>query len=311
MRKIVVAGSLNMDLVAGVREFPAAGETVLGEDFRTFAGGKGANQAYAAARLGAHVAMLGQVGNDAAGEAQIRNLASVGVDTDSIGRDPDRPSGTAIIAVDAAKENRIIVIPGANGTFTPERLEKSRELLTGAALVLLQLEIPLDTVLAAARRARDGGARVMLDPAPARPLPAELVERVDYLTPNLGELATLTGTRLGADSPIGDIIAAARDLCARGARKVIVKLGGRGALLVSRDEYHPWPAFQVEAVDTTAAGDCFNAAFAVALVEGRSEIEAGVFASAAAACSVTRPGAQASMPSREEVEALVTRTRSV
>ena len=308
MPEIVVAGSLNLDIVATVERFPAAGETVAGEDLRTFPGGKGANQAYAAARLGARVAMVGRVGNDAAGETLIESLVSASVDTVGIGRDPDRPTGTAIIAVDVGRENRIIVIPGANGAFTPERLERNRELLARAAIVLLQLEIPLDTVLAAARWAREGGARVMLDPAPACPLPAGLEPRVDYLTPNLGELAALTGAELTGESPLPDIIDAARVLGTGGARKVIVKLGERGALLVSHDEHHLWPAFPAEPVDTTAAGDCFNAAFAAGLVSGRSEIEAGVFACAAAAISVTRKGAQASMPSRDEVEALLKRS---
>jgi ribokinase len=304
-----VAGSLNLDLVASVPRFPGAGETITGHGFRTFPGGKGANQACAAGKLGARVAMIGRLGRDAAADALLASLAAAGVGTELVARDPDHPSGTAIIAVDASRENRIIVVPGANGAFTPEALAPASEVLREAACVLLQLEIPLATVVAAARLARAGKAIVILDPAPAGPLPDALFADVDYLTPNLGELATLSGAAFDEDASLDRIAAAARLLVRRGARRVIAKLGARGALLVTELAAHHWPPFPVTPVDTTAAGDAFNAAFAVALVAGETELDAGVFASAAAACSVTRSGAQASLPSREEVEAL-RRTRA-
>jgi ribokinase len=303
--EIVVVGSINRDLVVTVSEAPGAGETVLGKDLRTFHGGKGANQAYAAGRLGARVAFAGRVGSEPEAREQIDALARAGVDTRFLTRDPGRPGGTAIIVVDARKENRIIVVPGANGGFGPDGLEACRGILAAARCVLLQLEIPMETVVAAAGIAREGGALVILDPAPARPLPPELLERADYLTPNLGELSILTGASLGTDSSIEEIAAAARKLCGRGERKTIAKLGARGALLVSAAGEHLQPAFAVRAVDTTGAGDCFNAAFAAALVRGRSEAEALAFAAAAAACSVTRPGAQAGMPSLQDVEAML------
>lgn len=315
--RIVVVGSLNSDLVAFLDEFPGPGETVTGHDFKTFPGGKGANQAYAAARLGAATAMIGQVGQDAAGDIQIRNLQQAGVETSHVCRHESAPTGTAIIGVDRARQNRIVVIPGANGAFTPAHLEPCATLLGEADFVLLQLEIPMETVIAAARLAKAGRAQVVLDPAPAAPLPAELWGQVDYLTPNVSELATLAGIALqeASDDAITD---AARTLCWRGVPRVIAKLGERGAMLVSSDEVQHWPAFPVTPVDTTAAGDCFNAAFAAALLDAApagnaraftsaDHARAGRFACAAAAIAVTRPGAQPGMPTRDEVEALLAR----
>lgn len=300
--RIVVVGSLNSDLVAFLDRFPDAGETVRGRDFKSFCGGKGANQAYAAGRLGASTAMVGQVGDDAAGAAQLENLQSAGVNIEFVWRDANAPTGTAVIGVDVARQNRIIVIPGANGTFTPARLEACQQLLANAEFVLIQLETPMETVQAAAEAAKSGSARVILDPAPATPLSDRLLQNIDYLTPNLAELATLTG-RLIADE--ASVVAAARELCSRGAGKVIAKLGEHGAMLVTPQQVEHCPAFDVSPVDTTAAGDCFNAAFSAALVSGKSESEALRFACAAAAVSVTRAGAQPSMPTRGEVQALL------
>lgn len=305
MKRIVVVGSLNNDLVFTAKKFPGPGETVMGESLRTFCGGKGANQAFAAGKLGTDVTMLGQVGNDAAGQAQIANLSSAGVRTHWIARDKDQPTGTAIIGVDAQRENRIVVIPGANGTFTAKILERSAEVFAGASFVLLQLEIPMPTVEAAAKLAKKAGAIVILDPAPAAPLPDQLLATCNYLTPNLTELAALTQRRLNDNSSADQIIAAARQLCARGVTKVIAKLGRRGAMLVTHESATSWPAFEVDAVDTTAAGDAFNGAFAAQLAGGADESGAAIFASAAAAISVTRAGAQASMPTRDEVEAFI------
>lgn len=300
--EIVVVGSLNTDLVATVERFPEAGETLPGSDFKVYCGGKGANQAYAAGRLGGNVAMIGLVGNDPFGAAQIENLASVGVQTGAVQRDPDQPTGTAVIGVEASGENRIIYVPGANGAFGPDRLRSSLELLGRAKLILLQLEIPLETVGEAIRIGKAGGARIVLDPAPAARIPDEWFTSIDFLTPNLGELRLLTGASLAHGTPLDNIVETARALCERGVAQVIVKLGAQGAVGVTLDGYQHWHACDVQAVDTTAAGDCFNAAFSVELAAGRSEREAGSFAVSAASVSVTRKGAQSAMPTRGEVE---------
>jgi ribokinase len=227
------------------------------------------------------------------------------VNTSLIERDGTAPTGTAVIGVDASRQNRIIVIPGANGTFTAKRLERASAILAQADFVLLQLEIPMETVEAAAALAKKGGARVILDPAPAAPLSPLLLRNVDYLTPNLNELAALTGKKMADDAPLETVTKMARTLCDRGAGRVVAKLGERGAVLVSLSAEMHWQTFPVTPVDTTAAGDCFNAAFAAALVAGRAEAEAGRFACAAAAISVTRAGAQPAMPSRAEVDRLL------
>jgi ribokinase len=306
---IVVIGSLNADFVVTVPRFPGPGETVPGGSFTVFAGGKGANQAYAAARLGGDVSMVGQVGNDTHAGLLKNNLASAGVHVSHVATDEAVSSGVAVISIDRAGQNQIVFVAGANGTFTADRLEQSRELIAGARIVLLQLEIPIATVSAAARLARASGAVVILDPAPALELPDDLLGDVDYITPNESELATLTGARPGG-RPGGhmdrfEAVRGARELLRRGARRVIVKMGALGALLIGDEREHVWVPLPVDAVDTTAAGDAFNAAFAVALARGTGEAEAGTFATAAAACSVTRRGAQASMPTFEEVEHLL------
>lgn len=248
--------------------------------------------------------MIGRVGNDAHADWLRNNLASVGVDVTHVRRDEKVSSGIASITINAEGQNQIIVVPGANGSFSAEMLESSRDLIASAKLVLLQLEIPLETVAAAASLAKQAGATVILDPAPAKQLPEFLLTSADYLTPNENELALLAGE---SPSEITRAKAAqlAHVLLARGAHNVLVKMGAQGALLVGRGQEHFWPALPVLAVDTTAAGDAFNAAFAVALAEGRSAIDAGQFASAAAAFSVTRPGAQPSMPTRAEVESFI------
>ena len=300
---IAVIGSLNTDLVARVDRFPRGGETLVGQDFQTYCGGKGANQAYAAARLGGEVAMIGRVGSDAFGKAQIENLSAAGVQTDGIQLDPAQPTGTAMIGVESSGENRIILVPGANHTLTAGRLESCRHLLSGAELILLQLEIPMEAVGAAIRLGRESRAQVILDPAPAAPIPPEWFPSIEYLTPNLGELSLLTADSLGEETPLETIAESALKLCARGARCVIAKIGSRGALRVTPETIEHWPARHVRAEDTTAAGDCFNAAFAVRRAAGDNVEDAGKFAVAAATLSVTRRGAQQAMPSRQEVEA--------
>lgn len=294
---IVVVGSLNADLVTRVARFPAPGETVAGHDFRVHPGGKGANQAFAAARVGGRVFMVGRVGPDSHGDLLTGSLRQAGADVAGVGRDPEAPTGLALITIDAAGENQIVLVPGANAQLRPEHVEASGALIGGAAVVLLQLEVPMETVETAARLAHAGGALVILDPAPARALSPALLECVDFLTPNQSELAVLAGGK--AD---GDDREPARALSV-GGRCVIVKKGEAGALLVDGDREYAWPAPRVRVVDSTGAGDAFNGALAVALAEGKTIENAGRFAVTTGTLCVTRHGAQPSMPTREEVDA--------
>jgi ribokinase len=300
---IVVVGSLNADLTVRVPRFPAPGETISGDGFAIVAGGKGANQAAAAGRLGGRVAMIGQVGDDAHGMLLRDALNAAGVDTRLVAIDEAAATGVAVITIDAHGENEIVLAAGANGTFAPERLAPALGALRAARVVLLQLEIPLGTVMRAAADARSAGAIVVLDPAPAVRIQDQLLVLADYVTPNERELALLAGgTPTGDDTPFEDVDAMARVVLARGAARVLVKLGARGARLVALDTVQSWPARLVHAVDTTAAGDAFNGALAVALIEGASVDQAVRFATIAASISVTRAGAQPSLPTRTEVE---------
>lgn len=305
--RIVVVGSLNVDFVLTLDRFPGPGETVVGKTFTVFPGGKGANQACAAARLGGRVSMVGQVGNDAHADWLTRHLAAAGVDVAHVQRDAAVSTGIAVIGVDAGGQNRIMIVAGANGTLGGDQLISLKNLLVPGDVLLLQLEIPMPTVVAAARLAKKVGARVILDPAPACPVDDDLLSAADYVTPNESELAALTDKSAGPTLPLPEAREQAGLLRARGAQRVIVKMGPAGALLLGEGGEHFWPALPVQAVDTTAAGDAFNAAFAVALASGQSEIAAGRFATAAAACSVTRPGAQPSMPTLAEVHELIER----
>ena len=299
--KIIVVGSLNMDLVACASRIPVAGETITGHTFFDGAGGKGANQAYAAARLGGRVAMLGRVGSDEYGRRMRANLEQAGCDGSGVLAIPNCVSGIALIFVADSGQNSIVIVPGANNRFSPEDVEGSQGHFQDAALVLLQLENPLPTVVAAARSARRAGARVILDPAPAQPLPDELFGLADILTPNDTEAAILAGLPPGrVDVP--HAMAIAHSLKERGASTVIVKLGDQGCVLADEGTHH-LPAPRVEAVDTTAAGDEFNGALAVGLSEGMDLVEACRFANRAAAVSVTRLGTQEAAPTRQEVEA--------
>ena len=303
---IVVVGSLNADLTVRVPRFPAPGETISGDGFAVVPGGKGANQAAAAGRLGGRVAMIGQIGSDANGTLLRDALHAAGVDTRLVAVDEAAATGVAVITIDAQGENEIVLAAGANGTYAPERLAPALLALRAARVVLLQLEIPLATVMRAAAEARSAGAVVVLDPAPAVPVPDQLLALADYVTPNERELALLAGgTPTGDDTPLEDVDALAYAVLHRGAARVLVKLGARGARLVTLDAVQSWPARRVHAVDTTAAGDAFNGALAVALTEGASLDQAVRFATIAASISVTRPGAQPSLPSRAEVDAVL------
>jgi ribokinase len=308
---ITVVGSLNADLVVAVRRFPTAGETVTGHDFAVFSGGKGANQAFAAGRLAlpeVAVRMIGQVGNDSYGGWLRKNLEDVGIDVSQVTTDPGAPTGLALVALDASGQNQIIVVPGANGLFKPSALTVAHHQIADSAVLLLQLEIPLPTVQTAARIGREGGAIVVFDPAPARVIPDGLLRSIHYLTPNESELSVLTGGAPQAALRRGEAVSRARQLIARGVAKVVVKMGRQGVLLVTDSLEQLTPAFPVEAVDTTAAGDAFNAGFGFALGEGASETEAIRFGAAAGAVCVTRRGAQPSMPTRAEVDLLLAKS---
>lgn len=299
MADIVVLGSLNIDLVARVPRFPAAGETLTGSDFKTVPGGKGANQAVAAARLGTRVAMVGRVGDDVFGGSLREGMQRDGVDITHVEVTPGVSTGTALIHVDDRAENTIVIIPGANGKLTPDDVDRLSGVIAGTKVLMLQLEVPLETVVRAAETAKKAGVTVILDPAPARELPAELLELVDIITPNETEASILTG-RTVSDARTAKL--AAVDLLRTGVGTVLVKLGARGALLAAGNTFEPMDGFAVQAVDTTAAGDAFGGGLATALVEGRSLQEAVVFANAVGALATTRFGAQTSMPTRQEVE---------
>lgn len=299
---VIVFGSINMDLVARTPRLPAPGETITGHDFFTAPGGKGANQAVASARLQAPTTMVGRVGGDAFGMQLRQNLAEAGVDTAGVLTDSSITSGVAVIAVDDTAQNNIIIIPGANGQVGPADVDRLNQYLAGARVLLLQLEVPLAATLAAARAARQQGVLVVLDPAPARELPAELYQAVDVLTPNEVEAGQLAGFAVKNRE---DAARAAQTLLERGVATAIIKMGAQGAFYTTHagaDSSGFVPAFQVKAVDTVAAGDAFNGALAAALVEDRSLPEAVRWGAAAGALSATKAGAQPSMPARAEFD---------
>lgn len=301
MSMILVVGSINLDLVSTVDRIPTPGETLLGSSFATIPGGKGANQAVAAARLGAAVHMIGRVGTDSFGELLRNALIIERIDTSTVVT-VEGPSGVAAITVAADGSNSIVVTPAANATLRPADIAAARSQIRKASIVLAQLETPLDTVAALAKECSEAKIPLILDPAPAQPLPLDLLRSVTWLTPNESETRTL----LGRTTVMTEAKAAER-LLALGARNVILKLGPRGAYLAGADVPTPTlvPSPDLRAVDTTAAGDCFNGAFAVALIEGRTPAEAARFACTAAALSITRTGAQTGMPYRSDVNKLL------
>jgi ribokinase len=297
---IVVVGSLNQDLVVPVERFPAPGETLLGGDYARHPGGKGANQAVAAARAGGRVAMVGRVGEDAFGHALLAALRADGVDVGDVRTTPERPTGVAFITVDAAAQNTIVVASGANAALTPEDLDPRS--FRGAAVVVLQLEVPLDTVVAAARAGRAVGARVVLNLAPARALGPDALADVDVLVVNETEAALLTG--LDAASVARDPEPALRALTDR-VPAAVVTLGAAGAAWREGDDAGQVPGHRVAAIDTTAAGDAFVGALAVRLAAGAALAEAVAYANAAGALATTFAGAQPSLPTAAAIEALL------
>ncbi len=278
-----------------LERFPLPGETVAGNDFLIAGGGKGANQAVAAARLGADVTFVARLGSDVFGTQALRNFKKDGICTDYITRDEQTASGVALIFVDANGENVIAVAAGANNQLRPEHIQSARCAIEEADVLVMQLEIPLDTATATAEVARNAGTKVILNPAPAMHLPKTLLANVDVLTPNETEAAFLTGKDLQPEQ-------AARRLLDMGITTVVMTLGAKGALVVLRGNSCHVPSPQVKALDTTAAGDAFNGALAVGLAEGRDIIDATRFAVKTAAISVTRAGAQPSLPYRREVK---------
>ena len=305
---IVVLGSLNADLVQKVSRIPDPGETLEGGNLETFGGGKGANQAFAAARLAGRAAMIGQVGDDYLGRLLTENLRAAGVDTSAVGLS-DQPTGAATIWVLPDGENVIVISPGANATLSRELAASRLRALHGMRYLLCQLETPIETVERALALAKRAGAATILDPAPARALPRTLLRSVDILTPNESEALTLLESQDSTIETEAQAREAAKQLLELGVRTVILKLGRQGCVVAGDGISEHLPGFRVEAVDTTAAGDTFNGALAAALAGGESLCGAARFANAAAALSTTKPGAQNSVPGRDEVERLLLYTR--
>ena len=297
--KILVIGSANTDMVIKTNHFPLPGETVLGGRFIMNPGGKGANQAIAATRLGSQVTFITKLGNDIFGQQALQQFLKEGVNANYVVTDPDNPSGVALITVDEKGENTIVVAPGSNGTLNHEDVEKAEEAFKEAEIILLQLEIPLPTVVFAAELATRYQKKVILNPAPAAPLPEELYPHLFMITPNRSEAEALSGVQI---KDLASAEKAAEKIHQKGVRNVVITLGTQGALAYTGTDAKLLPAPKVMAVDTTAAGDVFNGALAVGISEGMPLPAAVEFANQAAAISVTRMGAQASAPYRKELQ---------
>ena len=298
---VVVLGGINMDLIGVAQRLPAPGETLEGERFYTAPGGKGGNQAVAAARLGADVKMVGRVGGDVFGAPLLQGLRGSGVDVSAVAVDPISASGVAVILLDGRRQNHIVAVYGANKNCDDEQVEAAERALDGADTLMLQMEVPIHVSLEAARAARRAGARVIWDPAPVADLPPEAYAELDVLTPNQTEAEALTGVTV---TDVSSARQAAEALVSIGAPLAVVKLGEGGAYFASGTASGHAPAYQVEVVDSIAAGDAFGGALAIALSEGEEIEEAVRFGCAAGALAVTKAGAQEAMPIREEVDAL-------
>lgn len=303
-RRVVVIGSANVDFTVKVDRLPKPGETVSGGEFYTSFGGKGANQAVAALKAGASVTFVAKVGRDPNGEQILRHLTTLGFPPEGLLRDEAFPSGVALIMVDREGRNLIAVAPGSNRRLTVEDIRQAEPLIARGQVLLIQLEVPLPAAEEALRLAKAHGLTTILNPAPARPLSQALLALTDFLTPNEAEVEALTGIEV---QDLQGAVHAARRLLDSGARHVIVTLGEAGALFVGEGLMKPFPAFPVEAIDSTAAGDAFNGALACALAEEKPLEEAILFANAAGALTVTKRGAQDSLPTREAIERLLAR----
>jgi ribokinase len=289
-RKITVIGSINMDLVTSTTQIPKVGETVLGQSFHSIPGGKGANQAVAAARLGGDVTMIGAVGDDSFGRTLVDHLTHQGINTKNIIEVKDVSSGIASIILSAA-DNSIIVVPGANNSITPEIIEKHEDIIRASSILLLQLEIPLESVIRSIELAKKHGVLTILNPAPIQKLPKNLLEMVDFVTPNEHEQELLFASVEGTEQDLAEL-----------KEKCIVTKGSKGVVIYKNGKKVEIPSVQVEAVDTTGAGDSFNGALAYALCEGLEIVEACRFANVVGAISVTKLGAQTGMPTKKVVE---------
>lgn len=297
-KRILIVGSSNTDMVIRTKKFPSPGETILGGKFLMNAGGKGANQAVAAARTGGNVTFVGKIGNDIFGNQAVQQLKEEGINVDFVSIDDENPSGVALITVDSKGENSIVVAPGSNGTLNPADFDKASDVLNESEFVLMQLEIPISTVEHIAEMAAQRHKKVVLNPAPAARLSDALLKNISIITPNESEAELLTGIKVTDEQ---SALKAARLLHAKGIEMVIITMGAAGAFLLDGGKYEIISAPRVEPVDTTAAGDTFNGALVVALSEGKTIKESIVFANKAAAISVTRNGAQSSVPYRKEI----------
>ncbi len=300
--RIAVLGSLNLDVVIQCAHLPSPGETIIAESSREVSGGKGANQAVAAARLGAEVYMIGRTGNDEAGAGLLNNLQAESIHTEAVFRSDEVGSGLAVVMVEQSGENSIVVVPGANGIVSEKDVDAAAAIIDQSDLLLVQLEIPLETVLYACDIARKSGTRIILDPAPA---PCDVVEdfyRIDLICPNQSEAAALLGRPV---ETVSQAEAASKELVERGASNAIITLGKQGAVLCDGSQTVVIPPCPVETVDSTAAGDAFAAAVAVCWSEQNDLLEATKFACASGALAASRPGAQPAMPTRKEVEELI------
>lgn len=302
--RILVVGSSNTDMIIRLDRIPRPGETILGGEFVTAAGGKGANQAVGAARAGGNVTFIARVGADMFGDQAVAGFVRDGINVKYVFRDKAAPSGVALIFVAKDGENSIAVAGGANGRLLPVDVKRAKSAFAGASVLVMQLETPLETIQAAAELAAKSGVPAILNPAPARPLPDKLLKYISVLTPNETETELLTGIRVNCEAAAAK---AAAKLLARGVRAVILTLGARGAFIATEEFQQLVPGFKVKPVDTTAAGDVFNGALAVAIAEGKSLAEAVRFANAAGALSVTKMGAQPSAPMRKEIERFLRR----
>ena len=298
MKKIIVIGSSNVDMVVRTSHLPAPGETILGGEFFMNQGGKGANQAVAIKRLGGNLIFMAKLGNDVLGRQSVGYFKKEGIDTRYIALDEDSASGVALISVDDHAENSIVVASGANMLLNEQDVDKMLEEMCEGDILLMQLEIPLQTVEYAARKAFGKGVKVVLNPAPARSLPKELFRHLYMGTPNRIEAEMLTGIKIANDA---DVEKVAEEICAMGVKNVIITLGSKGCLIREEGVSYRIDAFKVEPVDTTAAGDTFNGALCVGLSEGMDLKQAAVMASKASSIAVTRMGAQSSIPYREEL----------
>lgn len=300
-KNIIVIGSCNTDMVIKTDHLPAPGETVLGGSFMMNPGGKGANQAVAAARLKGHVSFIAKTGNDLFGKQSVEQYRNEGVNVEYIYSDPALPSGVALIIVDVNGENSITVASGANGSLSPEDIRKAQPAIEKADILLMQLEIPMETVEYAARTGKEQGLKVILNPAPARALPEKLLQNLYMIIPNETEAEILSGIKVTdweSARKAADIISA------KGVDTVVITMGSKGALIKEKGQYHEVPVPKVKPIDTTAAGDTFCGALCVALSEDKSVIDAVKFANKCASISVTRMGAQSSLPHREEIDTL-------